>query len=63
MRDRSTQRRVVWWVTLLPLGLAALVALTGFAAVPLAWAMAGIEWLLHWLVRVIVTLAVMVGAL
>lgn len=63
MADRSAQRRMVWWITLLPISLAGIVALTGFAAVPLAWAMRGIEWALLWLLRVIVTLAMLAGLL
>lgn len=63
MRERSSQARIVWCLALLPLGLAALVAATGLLAVPLAWGMAGIEWALAWLVRVIVTLLVVAGVL
>jgi len=63
MRERSSQARIVWCLTLLPLALAALVAFGGLLAVPLAWLMAGIEWALAWLVRVIVTLAVVGGVL
>ena len=63
MRDRSSQARIVWCLTLAPLALAALMACTGLLAVPLAWLMAGIEWALAWGVRIIVTLAVVGGVL